>query len=174
MRTAKIMRLNLAIAMLAMASLGATVITVASVQAADNERAAITEGPDAVLGQWWFPKKNGKMEVYREGDMYFGKVIEYEKPGQLDEKNPDPALKTRPFVGVVMLNDFRYDSQKQNWVDGTIYDGDNGKTYKCRMWFEDGNFERLHARGFIGVSILGRTEIFTRVAPEDELTPAEE
>ena len=122
---------------------------------------------DVVLGKWWFPEKNGQMEVYRDGEKYFGRVIAYDKPEQLDEKNPDPKLRDRPFVGIIMLHDFVYDTKQEKWTNGTIYDGDTGKTYKCTLWFENNNQDELQARGYIGISLLGRTEVFTRVKPEE-------
>jgi len=125
-------------------------------------------GADAIVGKWWFPKKNGKMEIKKEGNVYNGIVIEYEKEEQLDENNPDPKLQTRPFVGIDMLKNFKYDPSAEKWSGGTIYDGDSGKTYKCNMWFEGGDLNNLNARGYVGLSVFGRTEIFTRVTPEDE------
>jgi len=123
---------------------------------------------DAVLGKWWFPKKNGKMEIYLEDGKYFGKVIAYDEEGSLDNNNPDAELAKRPFVGILMLENFVYNADDAVWDSGTIYDGDNGKTYKCKMWFEDGDLNQLKARGFIGFSLLGRTETFTRVTKAEE------
>lgn len=125
-------------------------------------------GADAILGKWWFPKRDGQMEVRREDDTYFGKVVSYKDPDALDEHNPDPKLRERPFVGIEMLKDFKFDPKQRKWIDGTIYDGESGKTYKCTMWFENGDQDRLNVRGYIGFSFLGRTETFTRVTPEEE------
>lgn len=123
---------------------------------------------DAILGKWWFPKKNGKMDVAKVGGVYNGKVIEYEKPEQIDDKNPDPALKNRKFVGINMLADFTYDAGDKKWINGTIYDGESGKTYKCSLWFEDNDTSKLNARGYIGISLFGRTEVFHRLTKEEE------
>ncbi|MBU8893248.1 MAG: DUF2147 domain-containing protein, partial [Bacteroidales bacterium] len=43
-----------------------------------------------------------------------------------------------------------------------IYDPKEGKTYKCFMWFEDGDDKILHVKGFIGFSLLGREVEWTR------------
>ena len=51
---------------------------------------------------------------------------------------------------------------------GTIYDGDSGKTYNCTLWFENGDTAQLSARGYVGISLFGRTEVFTRVTDKDE------
>ena len=119
---------------------------------------------DRVLGRFWLPEKDGQVEIYRQGDKYFGRIVSYDVAGQLDEKNPDPDLRKRPIVGIDLLADFRYDEEGARWFDGTIYDAKSGKTYKCRLWFEDDDSGALWARGYIGISLLGRTELFQRVS----------
>jgi uncharacterized protein (DUF2147 family) len=123
---------------------------------------------DVVLGKWWFPKKNGKLEVRRDKGVYSGKIVAYDKPGALDKYNPDESLRKRPVLGIDMLQDFTYDPAKNQWAGGTIYDGDSGKTYNCTLWFENGDTSQLNARGYVGISLFGRTEIFTRVTAADE------
>ena len=48
-------------------------------------------------------------------------------------------------------------------VDGTVVDPDNGKEYKGKIWAV-GN-DNLKMRGYIGISILGRTESWVRIPP---------
>jgi uncharacterized protein (DUF2147 family) len=113
-----------------------------------------------ILGIWWSPKKDGRIEVYEENGKYHGKLIwtlpEFE--GNKDIKNPDEKKRERPVLGIKLLENFKYDDGE--WVDGTIYDPDNGKTYSCYMELKSKN--KLKVRGYIGISLLGRTEIFTR------------
>ena len=45
--------------------------------------------------------------------------------------------------------------------NGTVYDPENGKTYKCIMTLE--NINSLNVRGYIGFSFIGRTDVWTRV-----------
>jgi len=123
---------------------------------------------DAVLGKYWFPKKNGKMEIRREKGAYFGKIVAYDKEGAVDKYNPDEELRKRPVVGIDMLENFTYDAKKQQWSSGTIYDGDSGKTYNATIWFENNDLSKLNARGYVGISLFGRTEIFERVTEKDE------
>ena len=118
---------------------------------------------DRILGRFWLPEKDGQLEIYRQGAKYFGRVVSYDVAGQLDEKNPAPDLRERPIVGVDLLSGFRFDDEAR-WIDGTIYDAKSGKTYKCRLWFEDDDSDALWARGYIGISLLGRTELFERVS----------
>lgn len=133
-------------------------------------RAMAAEKPasDAVLGKWWFPKKNGQFEIKKAHGIYSGRVIAYDDPDALDKHNPDPKLAVRKFVGIEMLSNFKYDSAENQWSDGTIYDGDSGKTYSCSLWFEEGKPNELCARGYVGISLFGRTEVFQRVTADDE------
>jgi uncharacterized protein (DUF2147 family) len=139
-------------------------------------RATAQEKPagDAVLGKWWFPEKNGQFEITKDRGIYTGTVIAYDDPDALDKNNPDPKLAKRKFIGIEMLGDFKYDSGENQWTDGTIYDGDSGKTYSCTMWFEKGKPDELKARGYIGIALLGRTEVFQRVKADDEKAAAQE
>ena len=112
---------------------------------------------DAVLGTYWTPNKEGKIEIYKAQGKYYGKTIWTHKTG-VDTLNPDPKKRSQPLLGLVFLYDFVYDSEQ--YVDGTIYDPRNGKEYSCKMWLENGD---LKARGYIGFSLLGRTELFERI-----------
>ena len=63
----------------------------------------------------------------------------------------------------MLLRDFVFDGDDE-WEDGRIYDPKNGKDYKCYMVFPDEDDKsRLKVRGYIGVSLLGRTTYWTRV-----------
>jgi uncharacterized protein (DUF2147 family) len=58
----------------------------------------------------------------------------------------------------VILKNFEFTGK--SWENGTIYDPNNGKTYSCNMKMKSPN--ELEIRGFIGISILGRTTVWTR------------
>ena len=72
-------------------------------------------------------------------------------------------MRDREVVGIVFLKDFTFNG-KDEWEGGRVYSPDNGKTYKGKLWMEDAN--TLKMRGFIGVSLIGRTETFYRVEEE--------
>jgi uncharacterized protein (DUF2147 family) len=120
---------------------------------------------DAVLGSWSNPSGNDHILIYKKGNKYFGKLDwikvlndENGKP-KTDKKNPNDALKSRPMLGLELLKDFVFDGDDM-YVDGNIYDPQNGKTYSCKMTL-DGT--KLKIRGYIGISLIGRTEVWTRV-----------
>lgn len=112
---------------------------------------------DRILGIYWSPKKDAKIEVYKKGSHYFGKTIWAAVPRK-DTQNPDKQLRQRDLLGVDLLTHFSYDDG--NYVNGEIYDPENGKTYSCKISFSGRN---LKVRGYIGISLFGRTETFERV-----------
>ena len=132
-----------------------------------NVQAQEVKGDD-ILGVWLNEDKDAHVEVYKEGDIYFGKIIWLEEPNEengepkLDDKNEDESLRTRPVMGLLLLRDFVFDEDE--WEDGRIYDPKNGKDYKCYMEFPDeDDKDNLKVRGYIGFSLLGRTTYWTRV-----------
>lgn len=110
-----------------------------------------------ILGQYWSPKKDGKIEVYKIENKFFGKFIWGKNPRK-DSKNPTVNLQNRDIVGMTFLSDFIY--VKNEYTDGKIYDPESGKTYNCKMWLSNGN---LKVRGFVGFSLFGRTETFEKI-----------
>jgi len=67
--------------------------------------------------------------------------------------------KDKPVIGMIILKDLS--SSGDQWKGGTILDPNNGKTYKCKIEVvEDG--QKLKVRGFIGISLLGRTQYWER------------
>jgi len=116
---------------------------------------------DKILGHWLNEEKDAKIEVYKQGDHYFGKIVWLKNPlrddgtEKLDDENPDEKLQKRPIQGLVMLTDFTYDSDDEEWEDGEIYDPKSGKTYSCYMELESPT--KLMIKGYIGVKWIGRT-----------------
>jgi uncharacterized protein (DUF2147 family) len=121
---------------------------------------------DDIIGVWLNQEATGKIQIYKEGNKYFGKLVWLRTPldsitGQprTDKENPDGKLKSIPLIGLVNLKNFVFDG-KEEWSGGTIYDPKNGKTYKCYIKFESSN--RLKIRGYIGFSLLGRNTFWTK------------
>ncbi len=81
------------------------------------------------------------------------------KPSDKDDLNPDPALRDRLLLGLTIMDGFTYAGDGK-WKSGRIYDPNSGKTYKCNLTLVDEN--TLGLRGYIGFSLLGRTETWTR------------
>lgn len=81
-----------------------------------------------------------------------------EEPNPLCDKCPGER-KNKPVTGMQIGSGLKKEGDV--WSGGEILDPENGKTYKCKVWVEDKG-RKLHVRGFIGVSILGRTQVWVR------------
>ena len=115
---------------------------------------------DAILGEWLTQSKDGKILIYKQGTKYFGKIIGGNSEGRKDTNNPDEKLRNQPLIGKVILNNFVFDG-KSKWEDGTIYDPNNGKTYSCVIKLKNNN--EMEVRGYVGISLFGRTDMWTRI-----------
>jgi len=120
---------------------------------------------DAIVGIWETEAKDARMEVYKNGDTYHGKllwgnrIVESDgKTSKKDSKNPDEKLRSRNIMGIVNLTGLKYEDGE--YLNGKIYDPPSGKTYDCKAWIENG---KLHLRGYIGFSMIGQTAIWHKL-----------
>ena len=67
--------------------------------------------------------------------------------------------KNKPVIGMMILTGLKKDNSQ--WAGGEILDPQNGKIYRCKAWLENKGHD-LHVRGFIGMALLGRTQIWKR------------
>jgi uncharacterized protein (DUF2147 family) len=124
--------------------------------------------PKSPVGRWkTIDDITGKAKsvvlIWEEGGKLFGRVQKLVDP---DPKDPNPtcdgcagAQKGKPVVGMRILWDLQKDGD--GWSGGTILDPATGKTYKCLLSVEEGG-TKLKVRGFVGVSLLGRTQYWLR------------
>ncbi len=113
-----------------------------------------------IIGTYMNPDADAVLKIYETNGKYFGKLIWTKNPNNLDSNNPDISKRTQKRLGLVIMNNFKFDGD-DTWEDGTIYDPKNGKTYDCKVTRDaKGN---LDIRGYIGISLLGRTSHFTKV-----------
>ncbi|HSY08817.1 MAG TPA: DUF2147 domain-containing protein [Steroidobacteraceae bacterium] len=115
-----------------------------------------------ILGNWLTEPKDGIIQIsVAAGTTYQGRIVGGSHPGRVDEKNPDPTQRSKPLRGQIILRDLRYDGDGK-WSGGTIYEPDSGRTYKCLV--ELLAPDTLKVRGFIGISLLGKSQTWTRYA----------
>lgn len=124
---------------------------------------------DRIEGTWYNDDKTSTIEITKgTNNKYSGKITWLDEPMEngkpkVDDENPDPKLANRPIMGLSIVRNFNYNSKKKRWVDGRIYDPENGKTYDCFAWFENGNYNKLYLKGYVaGIKALGRKTIWTR------------
>ena len=118
-----------------------------------------------VAGRWLSGDGDGWIEISLVGDSLTGVIAgspndEPGDPPRFDDKNPDPALRDRPLDGMAIMSGFEYEGDGR-WTGGTIYDPNSGNTYKCTLTQVDR--ETLKVRGYIGLSLFGRSDNWTRV-----------
>ncbi len=125
---------------------------------------------DDIKGIWLNEDKDARMEIYKTGNKFFGKIVWLKTPidpdtgkPKVDKNNPDPKKRNTPTLGLLIIKDFNFAGGE--WTDGTIYDPKSGKTYKCVMKMPEKNV--LDVRGYVGASWmgLGRTTTWSRVNP---------
>jgi uncharacterized protein (DUF2147 family) len=113
-----------------------------------------------ILGNWLTESKDGIIQIrVATGGTYEGRIIGGNHPGRLDEKNPDATLRGQSLRGAIILHGLHYDGDGK-WSGGAIYEPDSGRTYKCSV--ELMSADTLKIRGFIGFSLLGKSQLWTR------------
>jgi uncharacterized protein (DUF2147 family) len=148
---------------LALGFLAASLLAAPPGSAADEGAPAAT-----AVGRWkTIDDKTGKpksiVAIAEEDGKLIGTVEEL-----LDPKPDDPHpkctkcegdRKDQPIEGMKILWGMKKDGS--GWSGGKILDPDNGKTYKCSMTVTDGG-KKLDVRGYIGISLIGRTQTWDR------------
>lgn len=119
----------------------------------------------ALLGTWkTIDDKTGEpkshVEIYKKGGKYFGKIVKLLPAATTTICNDCPGDKNNKSL---MNLDIVWDMKdyKDYWSYGRIVDPADGKVYKCNISM-DGN-DKLKVRGYIGFSLIGRTQTWYRV-----------
>lgn len=122
-----------------------------------------------IIGRWkTIDDKTGKeksiVEIKEVDGQYVGHVVQLFRP-PTEEQNPlcdkcKGELKDKPILGIQVLSQLKKTSESK-WSEGDILDPNNGKVYSCKMELIDGG-KKLEVRGFIGISLLGRTQTWIR------------
>lgn len=101
------------------------------------------------------------VEIFEKDGKFYGKVTKILTKGKEDAKCTDcsGALKNKPILGMQILSGLKKDGKE--WNGGKIIDPNSGKEYKAKMSL-NGN-DKLDVRGFIGISLVGRTQTWQRV-----------
>lgn len=125
----------------------------------------ISASAQDVIGKWKLEDGTAIVEVYKQGDVFNGKIVWLQNPTEADGtpakdgNNPDKSLRSRQLIGLNMLHGLKKDGSK--YAGGKIYDPGNGKTYNCSMQV-DGDV--LKVRGSLDAKgLIGRTMDWFRV-----------
>lgn len=121
--------------------------------------------PSSIAGNWEADNKNLRIALIPDGNSCTGKLLwgnkVIEKDGvtsKKDTKNPNPNLRSRDILGITNLTALKWNGKE--FADGKFYDATSGRTYECKLWRTED--DKVHMRGYLGVSLLGQTMAFHR------------
>lgn len=103
----------------------------------------------------------GTVKLYAEGDEVFGRIASSVNPKDAtDVCDLCPGdRKNKPILGLVILR--RMKQTGSEWGGGDILDPDTGFLYRCKFRMME-NGAKMTLRGYLGVSLLGRSQIWIR------------
>lgn len=101
------------------------------------------------------------VEIYEKDGKIYGKVVEILNPAKRDAKCTEckGSDKNKPILGMVIIRGLEKDGNE--YTDGDILDPSKGKLYSCTIKLE--SKDKLNVRGYIGFSLLGRSQTWTRI-----------
>lgn len=96
----------------------------------------------------------------KEDGKYYGKVVRLLiKPANENCTECKGTQKNKPILGMEVIREMK--NEGSEFSGGTITDPKTGKTYKCII--TRNGVDKLNVRGYIGVSLLGRTQTWVRM-----------
>jgi uncharacterized protein (DUF2147 family) len=128
-------------------------------------RAQLSKKLQNAVGHWQVVNSDGSpggmVDTYLTDGKLSGRVTEV-RPGRTPKDVCDKCAgeyKNQLILGMVIMRNFH--PAGDDWVDGTVVDPENGKEYKGKIWSV--GKDSLKMRGYVGISLLGRTETWTRI-----------
>lgn len=127
---------------------------------------SFTANSQSIFGKWkTVDDESGNeksiVEIYKGSDgKAYAKILELleeDKQGSVCD-NCEGAKKDQPIEGMEIIDGLSKDDDE--WSDGKILDPKTGKIYKCLIELEENN--KLKVRGYIGFSLIGRTQYWYR------------
>ena len=131
-------------------------------------QAAFSQAADPVIGQWkTIDDKTGQarsiVKVEEVGGVLQGTIMQtFPNPNEKPLTHCNACTdhrKDQPIVGMKIMTGLKKD-KAGHWSGGEILDPKEGKIYKVKVATEDG--KKLEVRGFIGISLIGRTQTWVR------------
>ena len=125
-----------------------------------------TASASSPVGVWLTEGGKSQVEIAECEDRLCGTIVWLAEPlddegrEKTDKNNPEDSLKSRAIIGLPLLDRFVPGDEENVWIDGKIYNPEDGETYSCTLTLqEDGS---LKVRGYVGLPLFGKTQIWTR------------
>ncbi len=100
------------------------------------------------------------VSIYEKNGKLYGNIVKLINPEKTTCSACKGDKKDKPIEGMQIMWNLKQANDSQ-WKGGKIMDPKNGKEYKCKIELEDAN--TLNVRGFVGFSLLGRTQTWYRI-----------
>ena len=104
-------------------------------------------------------KEKSIVQLWVKDGLLYGKIVKLFEDPDATCKKCEGDLKGKPVMGMQILTGLKKDGDE--WSGGRIMDPANGKTYKCYVELREGG-KKLKVRGYIGISLFGRTQYWYR------------
>ncbi len=106
-------------------------------------------------------RPRGLVRIFEHNGELFGRIEASFDPKESKERcDKCPGdRKDKPVIGLVIMRNLK--KAGEEWTGGDILDPETGSVYKCKLRLSDQG-RKLLLRGFIGVSLLGRTQTWVR------------
>jgi uncharacterized protein (DUF2147 family) len=110
---------------------------------------------------WSTGKPMGLIRIYEEQGQIFGSIVPTGPDDEIKRcTRCTDERKDHPYSGLVLMRHLRW--QDGEYVGGDILDPGSGSIYSCKLRLIEGG-HRLIMRGFLGISLLGRSQTWQRV-----------
>lgn len=136
----------------------ALMATLASALALSFATQSFGQRAEDAIGVWLNPENGSHIEFYACGEGVCGKILKVTDGQKTDDKNPDPAKRERPIIGLLIMDGAKK-SGANKWV-GTLYNRENGKSYSGTVTVK--SKDTLELSGCV-VAVLCKTLSWTRV-----------
>ena len=128
--------------------------------------AAAAQGAASPVGLWRTVddktgRETGTVRVFESGGAMYGRIEHINDPARakLACVSCSDDRKGKPLVGLDIMRGLKRDGDV--WDGGTVLDPETGSIYKASMRLDDGG-RKLVLRGYIGISLLGRSQTWLR------------
>jgi uncharacterized protein (DUF2147 family) len=110
---------------------------------------------------WRTQSGNGTIRIETCGQRTCGRIltgVPSQRQSEFDTRNPNPAMRTRPLIGLNILSGFTRQADN-SYKGGTIYNPEDGRTYRSE--FRQKPDGRLEVKGCVGP--FCQTQIWTPI-----------
>jgi len=148
------------------------VVAAIAMAAAPIVAPAAQPASSGVLGFWIAGSKKVAVEIYPCEEALCGRIAwlakPYRKSGEFkrDKSNPDPALRDRGWCGIEVITGLK-SKRDDLWKNGRFYYPKKGRSFDLDIKLKD--HDRLELRAYLGVRLLGRSDIWHRPEPDRTL-----